>query len=476
MKKSIALMTLVALGLSLLAFGSMAVADDEYFFCDFTVSPGDLIQDAIDSASSGDTICVEPGTYTADLDIFKSIELLGIKGFSAESYDGENSTFHHQNNRPIIEGVATVPADQFPLAVPNIDIQADNVSIHGFVIQSPEVAEDEYSSGIVLTGKNISIYDNSFFVGTGDISQAIQTYRQTNAPEGLRDISGLHIYRNTFTHLSEATGFLAYEGIFINPQSEPIDTALASSAVVIEKNKFVGNLIRAVTTQRSATVIRKNWIMTAWIAPEPLSTFPRGIQLSQATAAGSLPEADSTHHRVTKNWINDRGGAPLYTGILVRDGVTDSAMTKNVVRGVIDDGISLGNGGAHRVIKNSVRHCGADGLDLGGDSNTVLKNSIKYSGQDGIVIQGNENIIEKNFVDVNGRDGIVILEDNNTVEKNFVRQNDRYGIFLADTSADNLLEKNKMKDSGAFDLIDEGTDNIFEKNKCDSSDPDGLCK
>jgi hypothetical protein len=163
--------------------------------------------------------------------IEKGLELVGLK-------DTDDNA-----NRPVIKGIDTVPAADFPLAMPNIDIQADNVSIHGFIIESPEVAANEaneYSSGIVLTGRNIKIYDNHFVVATGDVSQAIQTWRQNNAPEGLRDISGLHIYKNRFTHL-ELIGLGAYEGIFINPQSIDVNLSEKADLVVIEKNKFSGD-------------------------------------------------------------------------------------------------------------------------------------------------------------------------------------------------------------------------------------------
>jgi hypothetical protein len=149
------------------------------------------------------------------------------------------------------------------LAVPNIDIQADGVSIHDFTIQHPVVAVDEYSSGIVLTGSDIEIYDNSFLVGAGDVSQGIQTWRDDNAPAGLRDISGLHIHDNTFSHLAPIpVDGLGYEGIFINHQSDAVGDCPDSNAVIIENNTFSGELIRAVTTERSCTFIQWNTMAT----------------------------------------------------------------------------------------------------------------------------------------------------------------------------------------------------------------------
>lgn len=144
----------------------LAMADDDPGpNCDIIVNSDDTIQNAIEAAIEGDVICVGLGTYTEDLTITIGLELVGLK-----DSDGSNE----DDIRPTIGGVARVDAGDFPLAMPNIDIQAGDVSIHGFIIQSPAVTENQYSSGIVLTGRNIEIYDNHFVVATGDVSQAFR--------------------------------------------------------------------------------------------------------------------------------------------------------------------------------------------------------------------------------------------------------------------------------------------------------------
>jgi parallel beta-helix repeat protein len=426
-KKSISLMMMTSFLFFILFGFQLAMADDDPDpTCDFTVNPGESIQPIINGAAEGDVICVELGTYTEDLTITKGLELVGLK-----ASDGSNE----DDIRPTIEGVAIVDAGDFPLAKPNINIQADHVSIHGFIIKSPEVAANEYSSGIVLTGRNIQIYDNYFVVATGDVSQAIQTWRQNNAPENFRDISGLRIYKNRFTHLEpmpDPPGLNAFEGIFINPQSDVIDFSDPASAVVIEKNRFSGALIRAITTQRSGTVISKNTIKTDWVPPAGLDTFPRGIQLSKAGEALPLPEADSADHQVLKNKIKDTGDADFYVGILVRDGVENSAIEKNKVTGALGVGIDLETSNGNSVEKNQIKFSGEDGLFVGGNDNKIIKNIIKNSGQ--------------------------------------------YGIYLGPDSESNSLVKNKVKKSGEEDIFDEGDDNRFEKNICRTSDPKKICR
>jgi len=123
MKKKLTSLMMVTSFLFIMFFGlAPAMADDDPGpDCDITVSSGESIQDAIVAAAEGDVICVELGTYTEDLIIEKGLELVGLKDTDDDA------------NRPVIKGEATVPGTSFPLAMPNIDIRADKVSIHGFI-------------------------------------------------------------------------------------------------------------------------------------------------------------------------------------------------------------------------------------------------------------------------------------------------------------------------------------------------------
>lgn len=143
---------------------------------------------------------------------------------------------------------------------PNIEILADDVTIHGFTIASPTVIATEATGGIILIGADIEIYDCGFVVATGISSVAIQTYHEA-VVEG--DISGLHIHDCTFTN-GTVIGEGQYEGIYINPQFDTVDTA---NPVIIENDTFDGTLTRAVGCERSYTVIRGNDISTTAGAP-----------------------------------------------------------------------------------------------------------------------------------------------------------------------------------------------------------------
>ena len=386
------LATLTAAAALAVAFGFGGAAQAATTFVvdfDGVASPGDCdtgtadsttIQGGIDLATSGasDTVEVCPGTYTEDLDIFKDdLELAG---------SGSGST--------TIVGIATLPAASFPLAAPNIDIQANGVSVHDFTLQHPVVLLAEYSSGIVLDGTDIEISDNAFLVGAGDISQAIQSW--ASSPVGLADdISGLNIHNNTFSHLAPLpVGGHGYEGIFINPQINPEDS---TNPISISNNTFSGELIRAITVDsRSFAVIHGNTIST--IHGVEFTVLPRGIQLGRS--GGTL--ANNMH--VLKNSITavTASGGVFVTAILVTSKATN---VKVVFNAVVDaeTGVEVA-GDKNQIVNNSIATVGTSGVAgvalVAAFKNHVVNNRITCGNGDGVTIDGSStrnNVIANRF-------------------------------------------------------------------------------
>ena len=344
--------------------------------CDITV-PTDhaTIQAAVDNASSGDKICVRPGTYTEDLFIGKdNLELAG-SGF------------------PTLEGVlkGDSSVNPFPTAVPNIDIQANGVKIYNFTIKSPAITSNtEYASGIVLTGTDIEIFKNRFLVANGTPgSQAIQTWALDNAPIGLRDISGLKIYKNRFT--STNSGGFGYEAIFINPQSDPVSNG---KPVVIEKNTFGGDLYRAIGIQRPNTVVEKNKLATDLVAQATadFGSVPWGIKVFDGFDGVSPVPLDKVD--IEKNNIGfGPGGGQFNVGIRLESLVTGASLDKNFVKNPFQDGISIA-GDNNDIVKNKVMGAGSVGILVEGDNNSFMKNIVNQSG----IFDVNDTGAGNNFV------------------------------------------------------------------------------
>jgi hypothetical protein len=237
--------------------------------------PKATIQAAIDAASSGDIVNVSAGTYVEDLTISASKTNLELSG------SGSGST--------TIQGIANVPVASFPLAVPNIEIRASGVKVHGFTIKGPSHVTGYYASGMVIGAAGVEVYDNAFEVTSADnldeISQGIQTYSTTAVP-GV-DISGLNIHDNTFTNLGATTA--GYEGVYINPDAQ-------TSTATVTKNTFSGAIVRAITTERSKTMISDNSIVTELAPYDGATNF--GYQGINVTGSGTVSAVAITGNTV----------------------------------------------------------------------------------------------------------------------------------------------------------------------------------
>ena len=396
-----AVLTLLSVTLLFAAFGLPVEA------ATIVVPNGGSIQVGLDAAAPGDTVIVKAGLYVGDLSMTTAD--VALKGYGC--------------GNSIIEGVATVPAASAPLAVPNIDIQADGARVTGFTIRSPAVAEDFYSSGMVVVGTNVEIDRNCFEAGTGAGSQAIQTWAFSNASSGLNDISGLRIHENKFTHRAPATVASdpnAYEGVYINPQDGVID---AANPVVIELNKFSGDMFRAVTVDaRSFVVVAKNTMSTSGVATAGFPTFPRGIQLTDNYAGLT------TDLTVSRNTLLGPGLATkFYWGIVLRNPVP--AFTA----------VSFST-----VVGNSLKNVASDkAIAVQGEFgfNSVVDNEVWDNPGDGIYVDG-DTFLDRNHALRNGGVGI------------------RAGIF-------NTLAGNVMKNNGVLNFKDDGGGtNVLAGNFC----------
>ena len=375
MKKSMTILTFVLIVAALIFIGAgqasaQVVVDNDgkavVGNCNsHTTTPYTTIQAGIDAAAEGETVFVCPGKYVEDL-------VIQTTGLNLEGSGYKKTT---------IVGIATLPDSAFPQADPNIDIQADGVSIHGFTIKSPEVNADEYSSGIVLIGTNIKIYDNRFKVGAGDVSQAIQTWRDETG--GLSDISGLNISHNTFTHLSPIpAGGHGYEGIYINQQPDP---PTPQNPVIIQNNSFEGELIRAITTERSNTLILDNEITTKHRSDFG-GEYPRGIEIQNFGTEG----ADINNVDVVDNEIHPDKRGFFGVGINVSSGDGGNTFLYGNEVKKAEVGVSVQSPG-NILTKNEVEESGTldceDGTtDTGtaGTANTWIYNTGKHNDPHGI--------------------------------------------------------------------------------------------
>jgi hypothetical protein len=106
--------------------------------CDAIVSEGESIQDALDNADEGDTICVEAGTFDDELLVISTDDLT-LQGAGI--------------GQSIIDG----PADPQPQGT--IDIDADGVTVDGFTVLKQDINQNREVIGI-LNGSTGTILQN----------------------------------------------------------------------------------------------------------------------------------------------------------------------------------------------------------------------------------------------------------------------------------------------------------------------------
>ena len=261
------------------------------------------LQDAIDAASASDILEVETHTFVEDITI-----PAGKTGLEIVNAAG---------NSPIIVGVNTVPVANWPLTIPNIEVLANGVKIHGISIQSPAYVSGSYASGMIIGASNVEIYDNSFLGWAGndangdEVGQCIQTYASTAIP-GV-DISGLYIHNNTFT--DNFAGQWGYEGIYVN-----LDEGAGN--INISNNQFSGDLLRAITIERSEATIQGNTILTDLL---PL-TSTGALEGISVRYAGPGPVVAQNNIAITSNEV---GGSAPGNGFMrgIRVGVTGQALS-----------------------------------------------------------------------------------------------------------------------------------------------------
>lgn len=272
------------------------------------------IQQAIDNSSAGGTIIVYNetvynGIYTEDLNIPATKANLDIKSFA-----GASAT--------TIRGVQNVPVGSWPLAMPNIAVNASGLKLHGFTIESPAYTAGFYSSGLIIGAPNVEIFDNTFQVlagaNTDEISQGVQTWHRDAVPSV--DISGLSIRNNAFTHLND--GAAGYEAVYLN-----LDTGIGTAT--ISNNTFSGNLCRAITTERSNVAINDNSIITD-LAPG----LPGGYQ---GINIGGVNSGNLTNVSVVGNTIKGSGtGCGFSYGIKIgyadTSALTAISITSNTIQ------------------------------------------------------------------------------------------------------------------------------------------------
>lgn len=268
------------------------------------------IHDAIISAASGDTVDVAAGTYTEDLVIPEALTGLDLVGA------GSGAT--------TIKGSANVLATSAPAVVPNIEVLADDVTIHGFKFQGPDPSSGFYSSGMVVGGANVEVYFNSFEVpnaiNLADVSRGLQTYSASDNPTAGQEVDGLNIHHNDFTDFGAGT--FGFEGIYINTDTgDPTPGGL----VTITQNIISGDVLRGITSERSNISINNISLSSDLPPADAFTTLSPGAW--QGINVSGTQDVTFYANNISGFWqqVSDPGGS-LYLSSVVLSNTLDHSV------------------------------------------------------------------------------------------------------------------------------------------------------
>jgi len=234
--------------------------------CNATVEDGESIQDAIDAADPGDTICVETGTYPGNLTVAKQdLTLLGpnhgIPGDDAASRGAE----------AVIEGKFVrmqSPADGFVLDGFRIEtdgraVYADNIAtIRNNVLLGKQPATETFQSGVFSgTTRSLVVEDNliegfdrgvTLDGGPGSIASTFERNLITGVSTGISTFASLflgtgHVIRDNVIDGNSGTG--------IRLAGRAVTSTVEGTTFTIEGNEITNNssgIVAGVGTTHSA--------------------------------------------------------------------------------------------------------------------------------------------------------------------------------------------------------------------------------
>jgi len=386
MYKLTALLLLVLLNLSALSAASAQSIDGN---SERIVVPIDYptIQEAIDHASSGDTVFVRKGTYEECVSINKSLSLIG-----------EDKT------------KTTITGD-WQLGGTVVLVNHDNVTVSGFTIQS----NADNTHGTSIRGVHLLNVQGCTVSGCifSRVGKGIWLYGSSDNTVEDNFVYGLQYFTWSGATLEGSSNNIIRNNSFIDSMQGGVEV-IASSG-----NSITANTVKS---QWAGVNVESNSVNNT-IAGNSITSVRYGVWL----------QVSSSYNRIENNNITDS-----LTGIQANWDSSNNVIEKNTITHSNYCGIEIHNNASHnRVIANNITD-NKHGLEIKSSTNNTLSyNNITGSSKIGAIFSdASNNLIEKNNFIKNAQQ-ISDDESNNTWDAdgkgnywddNNVTDNDKNGI------------------------------------------------
>ncbi|WP_254864575.1 right-handed parallel beta-helix repeat-containing protein [Halovivax gelatinilyticus] len=478
--------------------------------CDLTVEDGESIQNAIDAAAPGDTICVETGVYQGELDIATDgLTLVGVGdtptlsrswgdnvgiSVTAENVTIENFRVEHYDSHGIrLNGAHGAIVENVDVTNSPIGIEvggADGVEIKDSSIDGNDVGVE------VDIASDVQILNNEF-EGSGSAIAAI-------------DSEGIVVTDNLFDDVREhGAGTLVVDGstdVSVDANSfensrDGIDI-VESTGVTVDANTFVDNwegieIADSTDVTLSNNVIADNERTTNPETPSVLVAESGGVTLDSNNISGGNFGVDVVLQNATNAQLVDN---EFETGILLEGEILDHFV--HTVDGNTVDGAALvysAGETAPAVDESAGQHIFVDATDLVVEdhafegsaaplqiafsddaevrNNTVSGATIEEWGDAGALAihASNGAIVEANTVSDNLDHGLSLSGSTDAiVRENVVTNNGEVGIYVADATG-GTVTNNSATANGRDGIRVSGADaTVVEDNDASENNVYGI--
>lgn len=374
------------------------------------------IQEAVDAASSGDTIKVDKGNYLGPVDVTKSLTLLG---YQASKCDCATRGRTDPSKETIVNAGGTN----------GMTLNADKITVKGFSFSGnttgPGVSTSKDFSGYkiinnIFSGNVFGLYLNSSGVKKSEVS--CNRFDSNNSPGSA---SGNGIYSD--------------QGV---------------KNVEIDHNKFIG---------------QQNAAMTFVVSAINNVQMDLKIEKNQANGPGPMLILVGGQNITFKH--NDGSGFVDGAGVFLGGSNSDVRIKDNDLRGAVDSitGAKLAASGI-RINVDQASYGTPSGITLVANTNiTVENNDIKNFGDAGISVgnsDGTTVTLTNSTIKHNN------IRDNGDTHAGFDA-----GILIRANNTGLTIKRNKMRNNQLFDAQDDNAPgaNTWDNNNCNTSQPLGLC-
>lgn len=468
----------------------------------WAVTEGGNIQATIDSASPGDVIMVERGTYEK-VNVTKPLTLRG-DGYPVVDGAGNGSAITLYADGILLEGFVATNYSKSPQEDAGI-----KVSLQNNIISNNIIYNGGAGTGILLNGSNgnfiaaNNITDNEFgiYISSSNGNNITENIAAKNdhgillSNSGNNTIVGNNASFNTgkgiglegSTNNTLKKNLMSDNGYNFDADGEnDIDTSnlvdgkavyylVGAVDITIDSSSYTAGIVCCLNS--SNITIKDQNFDEIDSGIRFYNTTNTSIENNTFKSMVGIELFSSENNTIMRNNFSD-GSEAIVLIEAYWNTIADNTITNN------KNGVILHDSGYNTIMRNRISNDGDHGIQLiRSSNNTVNDNNISFRlGIDGIsLMNADRNMISSNSIR-NNLIGIRLARScNNTLFENNASMNTGYpednghGIFIADSSEGNIIKANNVYDNSKNGIfIDNSNTNTISDNNADDNDWYGI--